>query len=76
MFSKKHNDVIVPKYVVQMYSHGGAYDEMRVTSRESALFIVKAAVAKRLKKIVLIKGKQRATYSEHNGYQPIIAPHS
>ena len=72
----KHVNDVAPKYVVQLFSHGGAYDEMRVTSKESALFIVKAAVARRLKKIVLIKGKQRATYSEHNGYQPVIAPHS
>ena len=65
-----------PKYVVQLYQHGGAYDEIRVTSKESALWVVKAAVARRLKRIVLIKGKQRATYSEHNGYQPVVAPHS
>ena len=72
----KHVNDVAPKYVVQLFMHGGAYDEVRVTSRESALWVVKTAVARRLKKIVLIKGKQRATYSEHNGYQPVIAPHS
>ena len=74
MFSKKHNDVIAPKYVVQLYQYGGAYDELRVTNRESALWIVKNAVHRRLKKIILIKGKQRATYDARNGYQPVVAP--
>ena len=72
----KHVNDVAPKYVVQLFSYGGAYDEMRVTSKESALFIVKAAVARRLKRIVLIKGKQRAEYDARNGYQPVIAPHS
>ena len=74
LFSKNVSNTVAPKYVVQLYQHGGAYDEVRVTSHESALFVVQTAIRKRFSKVVLIKGKQRAEYNARNGYQPIVTP--